>query len=77
MIQSGVIRYGEAFRESMEKGEWDLTKVDYTELAKSQATLVFGQMNEPPGARASVALSGLTIAESIRDDDGSKKIFVV
>ncbi len=73
MIQSGVIRYGEAFRESMEKGEWDLTKVDYTELAKSQATLVFGQMNEPPGARASVALSGLTIAESIRDDDGSIK----
>ncbi|MFA5301124.1 MAG: F0F1 ATP synthase subunit beta [Bacteroidales bacterium] len=73
MIQSGVIRYGEAFRESMEKGEWDLTKVDYNELAKSQATLVFGQMNEPPGARASVALSGLTIAESIRDDDGSIK----
>ncbi|HOO42660.1 MAG TPA: F0F1 ATP synthase subunit beta [Bacteroidales bacterium] len=73
MIQSGVIRYGEAFRESMEKGEWDLTKVDYDELAKSQATLVFGQMNEPPGARASVALSGLTVAESIRDDDGTVK----
>ena len=41
--------------------------VDYDELAKSQATLVFGQMNEPPGARSSVALSGLTIAESFRD----------
>lgn len=73
MIQAGVIRYGKEFLKSMEKGEWDLSKVDYNELGKSQATLVFGQMNEPPGARASVALSGLTIAESIRDDDGSIK----
>lgn len=67
MIESGVIRYGDAFKESMEKGEWDLSKVDYNEVAKSQATLVYGQMNEPPGARASVALSGLTVAESFRD----------
>ena len=67
MIESGVIRYGEAFKESMEKGHWDLSKVDYNEVEKSQATLVFGQMNEPPGARASVALSGLTVAESFRD----------
>ena len=44
-----------------------MSKIDYDELAKSQATLVFGQMNEPPGARSSVALSGLTIAESFRD----------
>ena len=70
MIESGVIRYGHAFKESMEKGEWDLSKVDRTELAKSQATLVFGQMNEPPGARARVALSGLTVAEYFRDGDG-------
>ncbi|HPX79267.1 MAG TPA: F0F1 ATP synthase subunit beta [Bacteroidales bacterium] len=69
MIQSGVIRYGDAFKESMEKGEWDLSKVDYNELPKSQATLIFGQMNEPPGARASVALSGLTVAEAMRDED--------
>ena len=67
MIESGVIRYGTAFKEGMERGEWDLSKIDYDELAKSQATLVFGQMNEPPGARSSVALSGLTIAESFRD----------
>lgn len=69
MIESGVIRYGEAFREEMEKGNWDLSKIDYDEVAKSQATLVYGQMSEPPGARASVALSGLTIAESFRDSD--------
>lgn len=67
MIGSGVIRYGEEFKKGMERGEWDLSKVDYDEVEKSQATLVFGQMNEPPGARASVALSGLTVAESFRD----------
>ena len=69
MIESNVIRYGEAFKESMEHGGWDLSKVDHAELSKSQATLVFGQMNEPPGARARVALSGLTIAEYYRDGD--------
>lgn len=69
MIESGVIRYGEEFKKSMAKGGWDLTKVDKKELQKSQATLVFGQMNEPPGARARVALSGLSIAEYFRDGD--------
>lgn len=67
MIESGVIRYGEEFKKSMEKGQWDLSKVDYEEMKKSQVSLIFGQMNEPPGARASVALSGLTVAESFRD----------
>src|SRR6186997_1429117 len=70
MIESGVIKYGHEFNESMEAGGWDLSKVDQKELEKSQATLVFGQMNEPPGARARVALSGLTIAENFRDGDG-------
>ncbi|MGC8865072.1 MAG: F0F1 ATP synthase subunit beta [Bacteroidales bacterium] len=69
MIDSGVIRYGEEFIKDMEKGGWDLSKVDLEELRKSQATLVFGQMNEPPGARARVALSGLTFAEYFRDGD--------
>ena len=67
MIESGVIRYGEEFKKNMEEGNWDLSKVDYDEVAKSQVSLIFGQMNEPPGARASVALSGLTVAESFRD----------
>ena len=69
MIESNVIRYGKEFKKSMEEGGWDLTKVDPAELSKSQATLVFGQMNEPPGARARVALSGLTVAEYYRDGD--------
>ena len=69
MIESDVIRYGDEFKKSMEEGKWDLSKIDYNEVEKSQVTLVFGQMNEPPGARSSVALSGLTVAESFRDGD--------
>jgi F-type H+-transporting ATPase subunit beta len=68
-LESDVIKYGEEFKHSMEKGGWDLSKVDKKELADSKATLVFGQMNEPPGARARVALSGLTVAEYFRDGD--------
>jgi len=71
MIESGVIKYGEAFKHSMESGGWDLDSVDMEDLKSSQATLVFGQMNEPPGARARVALSGLSIAEYFRDGDGT------
>src|SRR5574344_1089908 len=70
MIDSGVVRYGDKFKKAMEEGKWDLSLVDPEELQKSQATLVYGQMNEPPGARASVALSGLTVAESFRDAGG-------
>ena len=69
MIESGVIKYGDDFKKSMEEGGWDLSLVDPEALKLSQATLVFGQMNEPPGARATVALSGLTVAESFRDGD--------
>ncbi|MBI1286689.1 MAG: F0F1 ATP synthase subunit beta [Flavobacteriales bacterium] len=69
MIEAGIIDYGDAFRHSMEEGGWDLSKVDHEKLKKSKATFVFGQMNEPPGARARVALSGLTIAEYFRDGD--------
>ncbi len=71
MIEAGIVNYGDEFKESMESGSWDLTKVDKKALEDSQVTMVFGQMNEPPGARARVALSGLSIAESFRDGDGS------
>ena len=75
MIESGIINYGDKFLKSMEKGEWDLSKVDKKALLDSKATFVFGQMNEPPGARARVALSGLTVAEYFRDGgaDGQGK----
>mgnify|MGYP002624807614 CR=1 FL=1 len=71
MIESGVIKYGEKFNKAMEEGRWDLSLVDPDELSKSQVSMVFGQMNEPPGARSSVALSGLTLAESFRDGSDS------
>ena len=70
MIESGVIKYGDAFLKSMEEGGWDLGKVDKKALGESQATLVFGQMNKPPGARLRVGLSGLTLAEYFRDYEG-------
>ncbi|MBD1420605.1 F0F1 ATP synthase subunit beta [Sphingobacterium chuzhouense] len=70
MLESGIIKYGEHFMEGMEKGEWPLDKVDNELLKDSKCTFVFGQMNEPPGARARVALSGLTVAEYFRDGDG-------
>ncbi|NQU84131.1 MAG: F0F1 ATP synthase subunit beta [Mariniphaga sp.] len=71
MIEADIVDYGKEFKESMESGSWDLSKVDDEAIKKSKLALVFGQMNEPPGARARVALSGLTVAESLRDGDGS------
>ncbi len=71
MIEAGIISYGDEFKKSMEEGGWDLSKVTKENLKDSKATFVFGQMNEPPGARARVALSGLTVAEYFRDGDGS------
>jgi F-type H+-transporting ATPase subunit beta len=45
--------------------------------AGSKAALVYGQMNEPPGARARVGLSGLTVAEYFRDEEGQDVLFFV
>lgn len=73
MLESGVIDYGEEFLKDMEAGGWDLSRVDMEKMKNSKLALVFGQMNEPPGARARVALSGLSVAEHFRDGDGSGK----
>ena len=73
MIESGVMRYGDKFKEGMERGEWNLHDVDVDQLKESQAALVFGQMNEPPGARLRVALTGLTVAEQFRDQGAGGK----
>ena len=73
MLESGIIKYGDDFMHSMEEGGWDLSKVDKDGMRDSKATFVFGQMNEPPGARARVALSGLTIAEYFRDGAGESQ----
>ena len=70
MLEAGVINYGKEFLKNMEEGGWDLAKVDREALKESKLALVFGQMNEPPGARARVALSGLSVAEYFRDGEG-------
>src|SRR5260370_15580354 len=53
----------------------------YGEMQESQVldktTLVFGQMNEPPGARARIALTGLTIAEYFRDEEGADVLLFI
>jgi F-type H+-transporting ATPase subunit beta len=79
MIESGIVKYGDEFQKSVEEGGWDLSKIDHEALKDSSLAMVFGQMNEPPGARARVALSGLTIAENFRDGDeksGGKDILL-
>jgi F-type H+-transporting ATPase subunit beta len=45
--------------------------------SESKCTLVYGQMNEPPGARARVALTGLTVAEYFRDEEGQDVLLFV
>lgn len=59
------------YREMIESGVIDL------EGNKSKAALVYGQMNEPPGARARVALTGLTAAEYFRDEEGKDVLFFI
>jgi F-type H+-transporting ATPase subunit beta len=51
--------------------------IDLDEPLKSKVALVYGQMNEPPGARSRVALSGLTVAEYFRDQEGQDVLFFV
>jgi F-type H+-transporting ATPase subunit beta len=68
MIESGVI-----------KAEWDheTRKVSKVDTEASKVALVYGQMNEPPGARARVALSALTQAEYFRDEMGQDVMLFV
>ncbi|MXU64245.1 F0F1 ATP synthase subunit beta [Oceanomicrobium pacificus] len=51
--------------------------INADDLTKSKVALVYGQMNEPPGARMRVALSGLTMAEQFRDQSGTDVLFFV
>jgi len=51
--------------------------INIDDLTKSKVALVYGQMNEPPGARMRVALSGLTLAEQFRDQSGADVLFFV
>lgn len=69
MLESKVMTYGDEFMKDMEAGGWDISKVQKEAMKESNISMVFGQMNEPPGARARVALSALAVAEYFRDGD--------
>ncbi len=60
------------YHEMMESGV-----INIDNLEESRVALVYGQMNEPPGARARVALTGLTLAEQFRDESGTDVLFFV
>lgn len=64
MLQTGVIK-----RQKKQDGTFDFTG--------SKAALVYGQMNEPPGARARVALTGLSVAEYFRDEEGQDVLLFI
>ncbi|MBI5058490.1 F0F1 ATP synthase subunit beta [candidate division KSB1 bacterium] len=66
MVESGVVDYGKSF----DKHSFKTETVEHAALKNSKVAFVFGQMNEPPGSRSRVALTGLTLAEYFRDDEG-------
>ena len=74
MIESGVIAAEKDAQGELRRDAKGRLKLD---PGKSQAALIYGQMNEPPGARARVALSALTAAEYFRDDEGKDVLFFV
>jgi F-type H+-transporting ATPase subunit beta len=75
MIGSGVINYGPRAKEFIRTR--DPKDVDFNALRQSRIALVFGQMNEPPGARMRVGLSALTIAEYFRDVEGKDVLLFI
>jgi F-type H+-transporting ATPase subunit beta len=77
-VESKVINLGEKFYEHWKaSGDFDLSKADPASRAKSKAALIYGQMTEPPGARLRVGLTGLTVAEAFRDDEGTDVLLFI
>jgi len=72
MIESGVVDYGSDF----DSETFDTKTVDKSKLSNSKLAMAFGQMNEPPGARLRVALSGLSLAEKFRDEGKDVLMFI-
>lgn len=66
MVESKVMNFGDDFDIDV----FDVTKVDREALKQSKVAMSFGQMNEPPGCRARVGLTGVTLAEYFRDEEG-------
>lgn len=73
MIESGVVQYGKGF----DMHSFNLDTVDKEKLGESRVAMSFGQMNEPPGCRARVALTGVTLSEYFRDEEGKDVLLFV
>jgi len=73
MVESGVMDYGKSF----DVNTFVMSEVDHAALRNSKVTMVFGQMNEPPGSRSRVALTGLTLAEYFRDEEGKDVLLFI
>ncbi|MBT3231956.1 MAG: F0F1 ATP synthase subunit beta [Calditrichaeota bacterium] len=73
MAEAEIVNYGKDF----DHETFDLTKVDHEALKSSKVAMSFGQMNEPPGCRARIALTGVTLAEYFRDVEGKDVLFFV
>lgn len=73
MAESGVVNYGKDF----DHEKFDLSTIDHEALKTSKVAMSFGQMNEPPGCRARIALTGVTLAEYFRDVEGKDVLFFV
>ncbi|MBM3326364.1 MAG: F0F1 ATP synthase subunit beta [Calditrichaeota bacterium] len=73
MIESNVVSYGDKF----DMKSFDLNTVDKSLLKDSRVAMSFGQMNEPPGCRARVGLTGVTLAEYFRDEEGKDVLLFI
>src|SRR5882724_380271 len=73
MVESGVITYGKDF----DNHKFQIADVDKAAIKDSKVALIYGQMTEPPGARARVGLSALTVAEYFRDDEGQDVLLFI
>ncbi|MBU1881409.1 F0F1 ATP synthase subunit beta, partial [bacterium] len=72
MIESKVMNWGDDF----DFQKFDLSKVDFDKVKTSKVAMSFGQMNEPPGCRLRIALTGLTLAEYFRDEGKDVLFFI-
>src|SRR5258708_30649888 len=73
MVESKVDRYGEGF----DMHKFAIADVDKGAIKDSKVALIYGQMTEPPGARARVGLSALTVAEYFRDEEGQDVLLFI
>ncbi len=73
MIESNVVCYGDKF----DIKNFDLNTIDKNALRNSRVAMSFGQMNEPPGCRARVGLTGVTLAEYFRDEEGKDVLLFI